>query len=145
MGRGTSEMSVDLNYSVTFWLYGPHPAIHIHAKHTIQEGASEELQPFQPLLPMLTVQPRYRWRPLLCLITLVIQGFRSSLGYKVEAKGKSRAVDPLDTLEGSAIEEEGAEPDHSASEHASTLIASVMLFVVLKAKHRLMDLVGWES
>lgn len=64
------------------------------------------------------------------------------MGYKVEAKGKSWAVDPLDTLKGSAIEEEGAEPEHSASEHASTLIASVMLFMMLKAKHRFMDLVG---
>lgn len=139
-------MSVDLNYSVTFWLYGPHPAIHIYARYTMQEGASEkELQPFQPLLPcltMLTVQLRNHWKPLLCLITLLIC-LRRSFDNKAEAKGKSRATDPLDTFRGSAIEE-GAQPDHSASEHASTLIASVILFMMLKAKHSLTYLVGWR-
>lgn len=135
-------MPVDLNYSVTFWLYGPHPAVHIYASCIMQEEASEkELQPFQPLL---IVQPKKHWRPLLCLTTLLMKYLRSSLCDKAEVKGKSWAVDPFDTFRGSAIEEEVAQSDHSASEHANTLIALLIIFVMLKAKPRLMYLVRWE-
>lgn len=49
-------------------------------------------------------------------------------------------MDHLDTSWESAIEEEDAQPDHSASDHANMLIVSVILFMMLKAKHRLMYL-----
>lgn len=49
-------------------------------------------------------------------------------------------MDPLDASWESAIEEEDAQPDHSASDHANMLIVPVILFMMLKAKHRLMCL-----
>lgn len=74
----------------------------------------------------------------LCLTILLIQRLRSSLRDEAGAERKSWAVNPLDAFKRTAVEEEGAQRDHSASEHPSTLIIiSGMLFMMLKAKHRL--------
>lgn len=91
---------------------------------------------------MLTVQTRNRQKPLLCLTVLLIQHLRSSLCDKTGAKRKGQAVDPLEAFRAFVTKEEVAQPDHTPSEHASTLISSVLLFMMLKAKHRLMYLVG---
>lgn len=143
-------MSDDLNYSLIFCLYGPHPAIHTYARYAMQEGASgKELQPFQHLLsclPRLTVQPRNYWRSLSSLPNNFANTTFTELSpWWGWSKKEELGSESSWRFQENCNRRRGCKQDHSASEHPSTLIIiSGMLFMMLEAKHRLMYLVRWE-